>query len=43
VRYPSISNEDLDITGASKLAVAQGAEQREWVRYQIAKADALSE
>ena len=43
VRYPSISNEALDFTGASKLAIAQGVDQREWVRYQVAKADALSE
>ena len=39
VRYPSMANEDLDITGASKTANAQLVDQREWVRYQIAKAD----
>jgi len=43
VRYPSIANQDLDITGASKTASAQRVDQKDWVRYQIAKADALDE
>ena len=43
VRYPSIVNEDLDMTGVSKAATYQGVDQREWVRYQIAKVDAISE
>ena len=43
VRYPSIANEDLDIMGASKTATAQRVDQREWVRYQVAKADASAD
>jgi len=43
VRYPTIANQDLDMTGASKTASAQRVDQREWVRYQIAKADAPTE
>jgi len=41
VRYPSVSNENVDITGTSKPKSAQWVDQREWVRYQIAKADVL--
>ena len=43
VRYPSNANQDLDILGASKTTSAKQVDQREWVRYQIAKADALSD
>ncbi len=43
VRYPSIANEDLDIMAASKVSNAQQVDQREWVRYHIAKADTLTE
>ena len=43
VRYPSIANEDLDVIGASKVATTQRVDQREWVRYQIAKAEKLTE
>ncbi len=43
VRYPSNANQDLDITDASKTVRAQRVDQREWVHYQIAKADGLIE
>ena len=43
VRYPSNANQDLDILGASKTTSAKQVDQREWVRYQIAKADALTD
>ena len=43
VRYPSNSNQDLDILGASKTTSAKQVDHREWVRYQIAKADALTD
>jgi Tfp pilus assembly protein FimV len=43
VRYPSNANQDLDILGASKTTSAKQFDQREWVRYQIAKADALTD
>ena len=39
VRYPNNSNQDLDILGATKNSTAKQVDQREWVRYQIAKAD----
>ena len=43
VRYPAVANEDLVIMGASKTLSVQRDDQREWVRYQVAKADTLSE
>ena len=43
VRYPSNANQDLDILGASKTTSAKQVDQREWVRYQIAKADASTD
>jgi len=39
VRYPNNANQDLDVLGASKTTSAKQVDQREWVRYQIAKAD----
>jgi Tfp pilus assembly protein FimV len=43
VRYHSNANQDLDILGASKTTSAKQVDQREWVRYQIAKADASTD
>jgi hypothetical protein len=43
VRYPSTAPQDLDILGAPKTTSAKQVDQREWVRYQIAKADALTD
>ena len=43
VRYPSTAPQDLDILGAPKATSAKQVDQREWVRYQIAKADALTD
>ena len=43
VRYPSNINQDLDILGAPKTTSAKQVDQREWVRYQIAKADASTD
>ena len=39
VRYPNNANQDLDVLGASKTTSAKQVDQREWVRYQIARAD----
>ncbi len=39
VRYPSAASQDLDVMGAPKATSAKQVDQREWVRYQIAKAD----
>ena len=41
VRFPSTAPQDLDILGATKSA--KQVDKREWVRYQIAKADALTD
>lgn len=43
VRYPSNANQDIDILGVSKATSAKSVDQREWVRYQIAKADASTD
>ena len=41
-RYPSKSDEDLEITGAFGATSAEQADQRGWVRNQITKADILN-
>ena len=43
VRYPAVANEDLDMMGVSKTSTVQRVDQREWVRYQVAKADASTD
>jgi Tfp pilus assembly protein FimV len=43
VRYPSVANHDLGVMSANKPSPHKQIDQREWVRYQIAKADESSE
>ena len=43
VRFPSTAPQDLDFLGAPKATSAKQVDQREWVGYQIAKADALTD
>ena len=43
VRYPSAASLDLDVLGTPKTTSAKQVDQREWVRYQIAKADASTD
>jgi len=43
VRYPSAVSQDVDTFGTPKTISAKQVDQREWVRYQIAKADASTD
>jgi len=43
IRYPNNANQELDVLGASKTTSAKQVDQREWVRYHIARADLIDE
>jgi hypothetical protein len=43
VRYPSVGPQDLDIMGVPKTAVIKSVDQRDWVRYQVAKAEMVAD
>jgi hypothetical protein len=43
VRYPNNANQEIDVLGVSKTTSARQVDQREWVRYQIARADVIDE